>query len=205
MNSTRKTSKTSARSPGAVVSAARNTTPKRAVVRPAPKRTQDSSFDLNKIVSDVSSTFFSALNRPLVLLSLVMVVAFVFTHQSDFSSGAVGKYVAERAETNSLAKWVHENQFKFLGLAIFAPAVLNSPEKMRVVLGLATLLWVMLVPQASVLEYVLQALALHSYFRVRLQQSRLFIMVVVVFLYFMGYLTLVKSPDQQVPSGNGTV
>nr|AIS40883.1 hypothetical protein 3 [Brejeira virus] len=204
MNTNRNSNKNTKQSSGTRVSAARNTTPTKVVVRNVPKKTEVSSFDLNKIVSDVSSTFLNALNRPMVLLSLVMVVALVFTHQSDFSSGALGKYVAERAETNSLAKWVHENQTKFLGLAIFTPAVLNTPDKVRVVIGLATLLWVMLVPQASVVEYVLQALALHSYFRVKLQHSRLFIMAVVVLLYFMGYLTLVKSPGFDAGTVNKT-
>lgn len=151
---------------------------------------RDVGFDLNKVVSDISSTFLAGLNKPLVLLTLVLVVALVFTHVNDFSSGVFGKWVAEKSANNSLALWVHQNQIKFLGLAIFAPAVLDSPDKIRLALALACVFWVMLVPQASVYEYAIQAIALHTYFRVRLQNSRVFILLIVAALYFFGHITL---------------
>ncbi|ALP32038.1 hypothetical protein AT157_gp3 [Daeseongdong virus 1] len=159
-----------------------------------PTPAKEAGFDLNKVVSDISSTFLAGLNKPLVLLTLVLVVALVFTHVNDFSSGVLGKWVAEKSANNSLALWVHQNQMKFLGLAIFAPAVLDSPDKIRLALALACVFWVMLVPQASVYEYAIQAIALHTYFRVRLQNSRVFILLLVAALYFFGHITLSGTP-----------
>nr|QIN93578.1 MAG: hypothetical protein [Daeseongdong virus 1]UYE93749.1 MAG: hypothetical protein [Daeseongdong virus 1] len=159
-------------------------------------------FDLNKVVSDISSTFLAGLNKPLVLLTLVLVVALVFTHVNDFSSGVFGKWVADKSASNSLALWVNENQKKFLGLAIFAPAVLDSPEKIRLALALACVFWVMLVPQASVYEYAIQAIALHTYFRVRLQHSRVFILLVVAALYFFGHITLSGIPSGTITTNS---
>ncbi|QOK99943.1 putative virion membrane protein [Mekrijarvi negevirus] len=173
----------------------------------APKRptvVSGTGFDLNKVVSDVSSTFISGLNKPLVLLTLVLVVALVFTHVNDFSSGVVGKWVSDKSASNSLALWVHQNLVKFLGLTIFIPAVLDSPEKLRVALALACVFWVMLVPQASIYEYAIQAIALHTYFRVKLQNSRVFILLVVAALYFFGHITL-TTPSNTMPANNSTV
>nr|UUV42190.1 MAG: ORF3 [Utsjoki negevirus 1] len=177
----------------------------RVPAKPTPVR--DSSFDLNKVVSDISSTFVAGLNKPLVLLTLVLVVALVFTHINDFSSGVVGQWVAEKSATNSLALWVHKNQVKFLGLAVFAPAVLDSPERIRIPLALCSVFWVMLVPQASIYEYAIQAIALHTYFRVKLQNSRLLIILAVAALYFFGHITLTTPPGKTIvsPAANSTV
>ncbi|AYL60137.1 hypothetical protein [Ying Kou virus] len=182
--------------------------PARVVVakKAKPSSPRDSGFDLNKVFSDVSSTFVAGLNQPLVLLTLVLVAALVFTHVNDFSSGVVGKWVSEKSATNSLALWVHQNQVKFLGLAIFAPAVLDSPSRLRVPLALASVFWVMLVPQASIYEYAIQAVALHTYFRVKLQNSRILIILSVAALYFFGHMSLAvpeikKTANSTLSSG----
>lgn len=188
------------RTPGKIVAAARPVPKKPTAPASSPKRQPrsskvEASFDLNSVVADVTSTFTKGLNRPLVLLSVVCVIALVVTHSSDFTSGVLGKWVAEKSTTNSLAKWVHENQARFLGLVIFLPALIDSPENVRVAVALASVFWVMLIPAASIYEYVVQAFALHTYFRVRLQGSRVLILVIVGVLYLLGHITL-TSPQR---------
>nr|AQM55316.1 hypothetical protein 3 [Negev virus] len=185
------------RSAGRTVAAARSTTSQKVAVPTAPKKStpakrnrSNTMFDLNTVISDISSTFTKGLNRPLVLLSVVCVVALVVTHNADFSSGVVGKWIAEKSASNSLALWVHQNQVRFLGLAVFLPAVLDTPDNVRVAVALASCFWVMLIPAVSVYEYVIHALALHTYFRVTLQNSRIFILLAVGVLYFFGHITL---------------
>nr|UZH43544.1 hypothetical protein 3 [Negev virus]UZH43559.1 hypothetical protein 3 [Negev virus] len=184
-------------SAGRTVAAARTTTSQKAAAPTAPKKStpakrnrSNTMFDLNTVISDISSTFTKGLNRPLVLLSVVCVVALVVTHNADFSSGVVGKWIAEKSASNSLALWVHQNQVRFLGLAVFLPAVLDTPDSVRVAVALASCFWVMLIPAVSIYEYVIQALALHTYFRVTLQNSRIFILLTVGVLYFFGHITL---------------
>nr|AQM55319.1 hypothetical protein 3 [Ngewotan negevirus]AQM55321.1 hypothetical protein 3 [Ngewotan negevirus]AQM55324.1 hypothetical protein 3 [Ngewotan negevirus] len=202
-------SRQSKSSAGKVVAAARTTTTRKPVApivsrkSAAPKR-PNTTFDLNSVISDITSTFTKGLNRPLVLLSVVCVIALVVTHSTNFSSGIVGKWIADRSTTNSLALWVHENQARFLGLAIFLPAVLDSPENVRVAVTLASCFWVMLIPASSVYEYVIQALALHTYFRVQLQNSRIFILLLVGVLYFFGHITLTPNPAASSPAATNT-
>nr|AQM55438.1 hypothetical protein 3 [San Bernardo virus]AQM55441.1 hypothetical protein 3 [San Bernardo virus] len=177
-----------------------------AVSRPKPTKTPKKKvvpqFDLNKITADITSSFMNGLNKPLVLLTLVVVVALVFTHKSDFSSGSVGKWITDNADKNSFASWVSKNEMKFLGLMIFVPAIVDSPAAIRVTLALACVFWVLLVPQASVFEYAVQAIALHTYFRVRLQNSRFLIILFVAAMYFLGYITVTQPPIAATqPSG----
>lgn len=185
------------RSAGKNVAAARSTTSQKVAVptaskksTPAKRNRSNTMFDLNSVISDISSTFTKGLNRPLVLLSVVCVVALVVTHNADFSSGVVGKWIAEKSASNSLALWVHQNQVRFLGLAVFLPAVLDTPDNVRIAVALSSCFWVMLIPAVSIYEYVIQALALHTYFRVQLQNSRIFILMAVGVLYFFGHITL---------------
>lgn len=199
------------RSAGKTVAAARTTTPPKVAVPTASKKStpvkrnrSSTTFDLNSVVSDISSTFTKGLNRPLVLLSVVCVVALVVTHNADFSSGVVGKWIAEKSTTNSLALWVHQNQVRFLGLAVFLPAVLDTPDNVRMAVALASCFWVMLIPAVSIYEYVIQALALHTYFRVQLQNSRIFILITVGVLYFFGHITLNPSDGSGAQTVNTT-
>lgn len=163
-------------------------------VVPKKKTTQrNPNYDLGNILSDIAGSFTSGLNKPLVLIALLGVLALVYTHNTTFSSGIVGKWVtANKATNNTAALWIDANKSKFLGLSIFVPALLDSPQKFQIMLSLGVLLWVMLIPQASIFEYVIQALGLHTYFKVKQQQTRVFIIVSVIIAYLGGFLTLPK-------------
>lgn len=196
------------KSPGKTVAAARTITPRKRAAPIAPKNLrrpkQNLGFDLNAVVSDITTTFTKGLNRPLVLLSVVCVCALVVTHSSDFTSGVVGKWISEKSSTNSAALWVHQNQARFLGLAIFLPAILDTPDSVRVAVSLASVFWVMLIPAASIYEYVIQAFALHTYFRVQLQNSRILILLTVGVLYFLGHITLSPTSPLTASAVNGS-
>nr|ABV82219.1 IP09254p [Drosophila melanogaster] len=48
----------------------------------------------------------------------------------------------------------------------------------------------MFVPESTVLEYAIQALALHTYFRVKTDNARFVVVLIVVVSYFLGFLSL---------------
>ncbi|AQM55268.1 hypothetical protein 3 [Big Cypress virus] len=147
------------------------------------KWTIDSGF------TDILNSFTSSVSKPAVLLSIIAISAFVVTHSSSFSTSIVGKWANDHKNT-TIGKWVSENDEKLLGLAVFAPAVLNSPNSIRVMLILCSFLWIVLIPENSVYQYCLQSLALHTYFKVRNPKSRFLVIAVVVIAYIAGFLVV---------------
>nr|QVG74711.1 hypothetical protein 2 [ssRNA positive-strand virus sp.] len=163
------------------------------IVRPQPQKIQKKLKPKNKtyndVMDDIINSFVLALNRPIVLVVLLCVVAVVYTHHTQFDTGVIGQWI-KKNHNNALAIWIKDNSMKFLGLLIFLPTVLDSPQKVQPLLFGASFFWVLLVPEASIYEYVVQSIALHTYFRVKLQKSRLVIILFVVFVYFAGFWTL---------------
>lgn len=139
--------------------------------------------------TDILNSFTSSVSKPAVLLSIIAISAFVATHSTSFSTSVVGKWANDHKNT-TIGKWVSENDEKLLGLAVFAPAVLNSPNAIRVMLILCSFLWIILIPENSVYQYCLQSLALHTYFRVRNPKSRFLVIAVVALAYVAGFLVV---------------
>lgn len=149
-------------------------------------RTSAASFDLTDAISDVSATIQSSLRNPVVLITLLAAVALVVTHNTAFSDGVVGKWIANNP-TNAAAIWIEANKNKFLGLVIFAPSVIASPDAVRVMLTIASLLWVMIIPEAEAFQYLIQSAALFLYFKTRKSNTRLVIIGFVIAMYYAGY------------------
>lgn len=165
--------------------------------RPSPvstpkKRRSLPEFDLNSMFSDITTSVTSSLRRPTVLLSLIVVAALVITHYETFQTGFIGKWANTNAANNSVAKWIKENESRTLGLLIFVPTLLDLPSKVQAVTSVAVLFWVFIVPESTVLQYVLQSFSLHTYFRVRQSSSRLFIIAMVAIAYYVGWLAITK-------------
>lgn len=155
-----------------------------------PKQKNKKNYkDYTDILEDIFNSIVVALNRPIVLIVLLCVIAVVYTHHTHFDSGLIGKWVKANS-TNSLAIWIRDNVLKFLGLLIFIPTILDSPSKTQPLLFATAIFWVMIIPEASIYEYVIQSFALHTYFRVKLQKTRLTLLIFVIIAYFAGFWTL---------------
>nr|QVG74714.1 hypothetical protein 2 [ssRNA positive-strand virus sp.] len=164
-----------------------------------PSRRAKSTDDFSLIFQDITRTITSAINRPIVLVVLLCVTALIYTHSDDFSSGVVGQWLSSESSRDShLLKWLSENQMKFLGLLAFLPTVIDSPKDVQGILAVGSVLWVMLIPESSVYEYIIQSFCIHTYFRVRLQKSRTVLIIFVIVAYFAGFWTIMKKNPQNV-------
>lgn len=152
------------------------------------KPKKNDTFDLNKIFSDISSTFSNALGNPLVLCTIVLAIGLIVTHDHSKKNGFI--YDTLKNNTDVVSKWVVSNGVKFTGLVIFVPSVLDSPRNYRTLLALLSFFWVMIIPESKPAEYFLQSLALHTYFRLKNQKSKLFVMLGVAVAYMLGYFKL---------------
>ncbi|APG77797.1 hypothetical protein [Wuhan house centipede virus 1] len=148
-------------------------------------------FDLNKVFTDISSTFTRALSNPLVLCTISIALGVILTHDFEKKNGYIYDTFKER--NDNISQWIVNNGKKFAGLLIFAPAVVDAPRNLRAVVALVSFLWVMIIPESKAAEYFLQSLALHTYFRLSNNNSKLMVLFMVVIAWFLGFLTVGKN------------
>nr|ABC86319.1 IP15837p [Drosophila melanogaster] len=158
--------------------------------RPSPSRPKipSSSSDFSKAIDEIFNTFSRPLANPTFLVTIVLTLGIFLTHDFYSKEGVLFDWLSNY--DNSFTTWVGQNAFKFAGLIIFIPAVIDIPKKNQVMLACLAFLWVMFVPESTVLEYAIQALALHTYFRVKTDNARFVVVLIVVVSYFLGFLSL---------------
>lgn len=154
--------------------------------KPVSRKLKNSvSYDFNRVFSDIASTLTRALSNPLVLLTIALSVGVITTHNFKDKKGFI--YDTFNDKNDTISKWIVDNGQKVAGMLIFLPSVVDSPEKFRSVIALTSFLWVMVIPEASVVEYFLQSLAIHTYFKLNNNNSRLTVLAVVGIAWFLGY------------------
>lgn len=149
-------------------------------------------FKMSEIVEDVVRSVKSSLLKPQILCLCLFVTAVVVTHETSFETSAIGVWLKEHAATNSLAKWILTNNMKFLGGLIFLPTLYALPSDVSNMMLIGVLAWIFLIPEYSTYEYLVQSFALHTFFRVRQSSTRVFLVVVVAILWFLGIFVFNK-------------
>jgi len=121
------------------------------------------------------------------------VLAVVVTSDTIFTTGFIGTWTKANAE-NPVAIWITANSKKFLGLLVAAPTIFASPKNIQALLAVASFFWIMIVPESTVYQYLFQALALHTYFRVKNPDSRMIIIAATAAAYYLGWIVLTPPP-----------
>jgi hypothetical protein len=147
---------------------------------------------ISAVVNDVSDTIQRSLSDPQVITLLVVAAVLVFTHAGDIDNGPL-KDLFPKDSKNSLVLWVRANVNKFFGMVVFAPAVFAVPNVHRATVALGAFAWIVIVPESSQAEYILQAILLALYFRVRGRNTKVAIVLFGLLLYFGGYLFTPKG------------
>lgn len=160
-------------------------------VKPKKSSKSPDSYDLNRVFSDIANTVTRGLSNPLVLLTVALSIGVIMTH--DFSAKKGFIYDTFNNRSDSVSTWIVNHGKKFAGMLMFLPAVVDSPKSIRSVVALASFLWVMVIPEALASEYFIQALALHTYFKLNNNNSRITVLAIVGVAWFAGYIKLGKS------------
>lgn len=141
------------------------------------------------VFSEVTRSVTSSFRRTPFVIAALVVVAIVLTNTPK--SGPIHDFCKGR--TDALCKYFTTNYVKFLGYVIFTVAIVDIPYAYRLASAAAALLWVYVIPEASPVEYVIQAALLHSFFRVRLEGSRFLLVVAGIVAYFSGFIVFQKQ------------
>nr|WFD53209.1 MAG: hypothetical protein [Dicrocoelium Nege-like virius] len=136
------------------------------------------------VIHEVTETITSSFRRTPFTIAAIVVGALVLT--STPTSGPI--YDLCHSRTDALCTYLVHNFGRACGYAIFCVAVIDIPAAYRLAVAAAVILWVYIIPEASPLEYVLQALLVHSYFRVRTDGARFLLIAIGLIAYFAGYI-----------------
>lgn len=146
-----------------------------------------------------------ALTQPIVLLTMLITAAVIVLHggiQPKLIPGTIlGDWLASMPQENPVVIWITNNEIRVFGLLIFVPVIVDYPRKHRAIVAVACVVWLLLVPQTSTLEYTAQATMLHLYSHVSTRKAKFIIIVAAILLYVLGFLfTIPASVSAEPPS-----
>lgn len=144
--------------------------------------------EIDAVIADVRDSLISSINRPIVLCVLSVIIMLIFTSGPNFSSGILAPFI--KSSDTAAANWIRNNTNKFTGLLVFTPAVLDLPQSIRMPVAAFVVAWVMVIPEATVYEFFLQAFLLHTFFRVRRVNTKMVTLAFMVLAYYFGYVLI---------------
>jgi hypothetical protein len=160
---------------------------------PAPKaagQRKPSPDILSSTIHDITASFHQVLRNPVVVIlaaiSAVFIASYIFTPKGEeplFTQFLVPY------NTTQLYAMYEKYPSKFYGVMAFLPVYMAMRPSLKdhTLIAVAIAAWIFLVPEAGVIEYVIQALALHVFFFTRRSSTKAVVIAAVVGLYFFGY------------------
>lgn len=148
------------------------------------------SFDIGAAVSDALDILTKSMSNTYIIVSVLIVAIVVISHGPTLNTGPFRDYINNNKVNNTLLTWVDNNALKFYGFLTFFPALYSIPSASRTVASIATFLWVLLVPEYTVFEYIIQSIALYIFFKTNKMNTRTIVVIFTIVAYYLGYLAL---------------
>lgn len=163
--------------------------PRRMVpVAPRLPRPKTSSFSVSGAIDDITALIKRLSVDPIALVIGLITISFFVSAGPALTQGPIGAYL--QSSNNTISAWMIANPTKVYGLMAFAPSLYVIPAAYTYVATAAVVAWVFIIPQSSVYEYLIQSLAVMCYFKTSLSNTRLFLTLVTVGAYWLGYIII---------------
>lgn len=146
---------------------------------------------LTLAVSDVLKLLSTDIKQPTVVILMVIVGVFLASHKDDFESTKVGLWL--KKQKDPFFKNLYYLKDKIFGFLIFLPVIVTG-GKYKVLVATLVVAWVFVSPKNYFFEYIIEAVLLHMYLKIRRVTTRFLVLLLGLVLWFTGWITLeVKS------------
>lgn len=156
------------------------------VARPLPKQTIHKVAE--SVLADMWRAIYSLLNEPVTLAIFVVSFGLIVGHVTAANTSIIASTVTwlNKYKFTNVATWVNTNAVRVIGAIAFAPAIASVPKSVRTATAIFITVWLLFVREHSPIQYVLQAVALRLFFKVRDPSSRVIVMSLVVAAHVYG-------------------
>lgn len=133
----------------------------------------------------------------------VLVVGFILVNSPpDYQSGPIHSIIG--SSNNTISRWILRNPNDFTGLMILSTGALALPSSVNLMYLVGCFFWVGLIPEATILEYVVQLVGCLSIFSAS-GNVRLTLFVGVIIAWLAGWLVFgPTSPGFDASAHNRT-
>lgn len=190
-----------AKSPSISVSSSRSSKPRTPAPKPSKMSKSSSGFDVGAAVSDAIDILTKSMSNTYIIASVLIVAVVVISHGPTLNTGPFRDYINTNKVNNTILTWIDSNALKFYGFLTFFPALYSIPSNTRTVATFATFLWVLLVPEYTVFEYIIQSVALYIFFKTNKMNTRTIVVLITIVAYYLGYLALAPASVTAAPPG----
>lgn len=163
------------------------------VAKPRKQAEAASNFSIERITSDCVRVITNDMADPKTVFAIGLAFTFAYYTHYHWDTTPLGEYCKDKADKNP-CKWIHAHITEILGWAMFIPvAWCSTSNRERFSIMLMAGLYIYFVPMAGMFEYVIQSVCLHLFLRAQHPETRIVILVAMVFMYWIGYLVVPSS------------
>lgn len=165
---------------------------------PQPRKAIDQPDNLFSIVvNDISSVFSETAKHPAAIVFVVLIAALVMAHKDDITTTPFGRWITTKPQP-AVANFIKENYQRLLAYAIFLPVLISVPDKHKVLVAACVLAWVSIVPEASYIEYTIQAVMLVVFMSCKHYYTKYVVVAFAIISFIMGWVVVGITPNSIV-------
>jgi len=140
---------------------------------------------VSDVITDIYSSTMSKLANPIILLSVLVIGAVVIIHKDRVDATTFGRWLASH---KVFGETIRTHYARALGVLIFLPVLIACRRDQKLLVAGMVTIWVVIVPEASTYEYLLQAVGLHLFLTVRKANTRVLLVILVAAAYALGFI-----------------
>lgn len=175
---------------------ARSATRKVVVKEKRPKRTKTVQAEpvvpnLGSSASVIVNTITAMVSNINYIVMLLVVFYLIFSSGPRYTTGPIGRLI--NGTDNMISNYIRENPNDFTGLLLFSTNLPLVPTVYTLPYVAAAIAWVNMIPESTILEYYVQAIAFAVYLRVQNRNVRMLLGVGALIAYFAGWVVIAPN------------
>lgn len=148
---------------------------------------EDSTADLSGSLSDIRNILLRAMSNSILVVLTIIMFATIISSGPAADTGIIGSFMNTTGNT-TLSRWIRASPMRFYGILSFIPSVYSLPRKYSAIAAIVAFLWVIIVPEYSILEYFIQSTSLYVYFQTNRRQTKIFVVILALLAYYFGII-----------------
>lgn len=150
--------------------------------------TRFNNIDFGAAVKDVITLTQKYLFNVKFLFLIALSAYIILLSNPTYTTGPISRWVVDA--NNTISNWIKNYPNDFTGMLIFMPGLAVVPTDLMVFYPLISFLWVSIVPEARLYEYLIHAFAMIMVFRTKNNSTRYALLIFALIAYFAGWVTI---------------
>lgn len=138
----------------------------------------------------ITDAIFTVFTNTTSLITIIIVAVIISNHYDQRFESMLSKIASKISDNPNVQNWIDVTETKIIGFLIFLPVLVTVKNEYKIQIVIASLLWVIFIPEHQIIQYVFQAAILRVFLRLpsHAKMERLILLAITAVLYFSGMI-----------------